>query len=395
MSTTPTLSGEAALFFGSQAGITCEPRVANGLDTLKLSFWIDWSNSSFLDRLEAFKTQVQDGESDSLPVDIGGLDWNCMRTGTSRYNYRLIRGDIRLLFNRRDAAGNIPNVRLEIGSVSCWSPGYQSIYQDVIRMIELFGGGVVKERVSEVHLAADLIGVPLSALPIKDQDHWITRAHSFTMQYDRRRFSGISWGKGDFMLRIYDKVLELKNSTHKQTAFSDVWGLPSFDTHPVTRVEFQLRRPILREFHPIINTMADLQEHLDALWKYCTAEWCRLTEDAVDRNHHQSRATMHPFWGFVHVVSWLGKNLVYRAKRYLLKDLRKIRQQAAGLGMSIAAMMGRAPDDLEGIIAFAHGCLESDLRRLFRDDKKDFINRMQRKLNAAVGPFTMPFEVAA
>lgn len=395
MATTPILSDGVARFFGSQAGITCEPRVANNPDTLKLSLWVDWSNSSFLDRLEAFKTQVQDGEADSLPVDLGGLDWNCMRTGTSRYNYRLLRGDIRLLFNRRKADGNIPNVRIEIGSVSCWSPGYQSIYQDVIRMIELFGGGIVKERVSEIHLAADLIGVPLSALPIKEQEHWITRAHSFTMQYDRRRFSGISWGKGDFMLRIYDKVLELKNSTHKQDAFADIWGLPSFDAHPVTRVEFQIRRPVLREFKPIINTLADLQEHLDALWKYCTAEWCRLTEDAVDRNHHQSRATTHPFWEFVHAVSWLGKNLVYRAKSYFLKDLRKIRQQAAGLGMSIAAMMGRAPDDLEGIIAFAHGCLESDLRQLFRTDKNDFISRMQRKVNAAIGPFIMPFEVAA
>jgi hypothetical protein len=318
-----------------------------------------------------------------------------MRTGTSRYNYRLLRGDIRLLFNRRKADGTIPNVRLEIGSVSCWSPGYQSIYQEVLRMLELFGGGIVKERVSEAHLAADLIGVPLTALPIKDEDHWVTRAHTFSLQSVRRKFSGISWGKGDFMLRIYDKVLELKNSTHKQEAFADIWGLPAFDEHPVTRVEFQLRRPVLREFQPIINTLADLQEHLDALWKYCTAEWCRLTEDTVDRNHHQSRASTHPFWASVHAVSWAGRLFITRAKKYLLKDLQKLRQQMAGLGMSIAAMMGRAPDDLEMIVAFAQGCLESDLRRLFRFDPGEFINRMQRKVNAAVGPFTTVLEVAA
>ena len=382
----PSCVQQTGVDFGSQARITCEPRVANGLDTLKLSLWVDWSNSSFLDRLEAVKAKVQDGEAESLPVDLAGHQWNCMRTGTSRYNYRLIRGDVRVLFNRRNAGGAVPNVRLEIGSISCWSPGYQSIYQDFLSMLELFGGGIVKERVSEAHLAADLIAVPLSAFPLEKREHWITRPHKFSIHYDRVPLTGISWGQGDLMLRVYDKVLELTKSTHKQEAFADIWGVSSFDAHPVTRVEFQVRRSILREFQPIINTLSDLQEHLGAIWKYCTGEWCRLAESAVDRNHHQSRATTHIFWQFVQNVQWIGKSIAVRAKRYLLKDFQKIQQQATGLCMSISAMLGRDADDLEGIIAGSQSCVESNLRRLYRD-KNDFVSRMQRKKNAAIGPF--------
>lgn len=396
----------------AQAGITCAFRVANCLDTLKLSLWVDFSNSTLLDRLEAAKMQVQEGEADAVAIDLAGHDWNIHRTGTSRYNYRLTRGDIRLLINRRKPSGAMPTLRLEIGSVSCWSPGYQATYQAMTRVIELYGGCIVKERVSEVHLAADLVGVPLTSLPIRDESHWITRAHTFSLQSVRRRFSGITWGKGDFMMRVYDKVLELKNSTAKQEPFAEIWGVESFDELPVTRVEFQIRRPVLREFHPailetgvtkahqsaVINTFSDLQNHLDALWQYCSQEWCRLADGPVDRNHHQSRAKNHALWDMVKSIAWDTVGLATRCKVYLLKDLYRLRQQMAGIGMSIAAMFGRAPDDVDMIVAFAQGCLESDLRRSFREDQKDFINRMRSKLNAATGPFTFPseaFEAAA
>lgn len=390
----------------AQAGITCASRVANCLDTLKLSLWVDFSNSNLLERLEVAKMQVQEGDADAVALDLAGHDWNIHRSGTSRYNYRLTRGDVRVLINRRKPSGAMPTLRLEIGSVSCWSPGYQSIYRDVVKMIELFGGCIIKERVSEAHLAADLIGVPLTSLPLNEQEHWITRAHSFSMQYDRRRFSGITWGKGDFMLRVYDKVLELKVSTHKQVPFAEIWGVETFDELPVTRVEFQVRRPVLREFHPailetgvtkahqsaVINTLADLQTHLDALWQYCTQEWCRLADGPVDRNHHQSRAKNHSFWDQVKSIAWNTVGLAVRAKVYLLKDFWRLRQQMAGIGMSVAAMFGRTPDDVDMIIAFAQGCLESDLRRSFRENQKDFMNRMRSKLNAAAGPFTLPVE---
>ena len=54
--------------------------------------------------------------------------------------------------------------------------------------------------------------------------------------------------------------------------------------------------------------------------------------------------------------------------------------------MSISAMLGCGADDLEGIISGFQNCVEFNLRRLYRD-KNDFVSRMQRKKNAATGPF--------
>lgn len=370
---------------GSQTRITCEPIVAHSLDTLKLTFWVEWSTSVFLDRLEIAKQIAQNGDNESEPLDVAGYQWNCMRTGTSRYNYRLVRGDIKLLLNRRKATGNIPNVRLEIGSVSCWSPGYLAIYQELTSMIELLGGAVYKERVSEAHLAADFIGISLNDLPIALQEYWITKAHRFDPHYYRRKFTGVTWGSGDLMLRIYDKVEELKLSTNKKDFFSQIWGLQESDSIPVTRVEFQIRRRILHSLSPVIATFEDLQASLNSLWKYATEDWCRLTTDEVDRNHHQSRALPHPFWLLVQDVKWDGNIHICRVSQPPHKDITRLRQQSTGLAMSICAVHGKQPNDIEGIISCVHGCLESDMRRMYRVDKQDFIRRMERKINEAHG----------
>jgi len=70
---------------GSQTRISCEPKVANNFDKLKISFWLDWEDESFLDQLESIKLQAQSGDDDSLPFAINGYEWNVHRSGSSRY----------------------------------------------------------------------------------------------------------------------------------------------------------------------------------------------------------------------------------------------------------------------------------------------------------------------
>lgn len=373
---------------GSQTRISCEPIVASSscLDTLRFSLWVDWEHSDFLEHLEIAKKLAQQGDYDSEPVDLGGQSWNVMRSGTSLYSLRLVRGDIKLLINRRKASGNIPTTRFEIGSVSCWSPGFRTIYDEIFQLIGFYGGVVCKERISEVHLASDFIGQELTELPVADMDHWVTRAHDFTPHFSCRKLTGVSVGKGSFMLRVYDKVGELRKSTCKQDLFKNVWGVQTFDEKPVTRVEFQVRRPILRDFAPVINTLEDLENCLDSLWQYCCQKWGRLTTAAVDRNHHQSRAETHPFWCLVQGITWDGSNIVGRVKRYVQKDMLRLTQQATGICMTISAMLKREPDDLEGVIVFSQMAIEDHLRKLY-EDKEDFVKRMLRKTNNG-----LPFE---
>ena len=376
-------------FKGLQTRLSSKPIVVSAIDTLKISLYLDWSSEIFFDQIQAAKETAQEKDQECTPVNFGGFDWNVMRSGAHAYTFRLISGDIRLLLSRRkvSAESTFPNAILEIGSMSCWAPGYQNIHGGILRMLEMLGGVVCKEIVSEVHLCVDSIGQSLKKLPCTDQDYWVTRAHRFGVFHDRRKLTGITIGKGDIMLRIYDKVEELRSkSTHKQGFFAEAWGLDTYDAEDVTRIEFQLRRKVISQFKPEINTLADLQEHLGTLWKYCTEEWCRLTETPVDRNHNQGKAKTHPFWHLVNKAKWSGRKFCERVTQQLHGDIEKLLSQAAGISLSIAAYFGRQPEDIEGVVAYSQNHIERSIRGLWRD-KADFVERMQKKINRLADPF--------
>jgi hypothetical protein len=352
------------------------------LDFLKVSLWLNWHSSDFFQELESLKEFVQTTENSTIPYHIpGGFDWNLHRTGTSRYNYRLTSGDITLLFNTRKSDGVVPTARLEIGSLSCWSPGFFPIYERIIRWLQVLDASVVRESVSEVHLAADFIGTDINSLNIENEDRWVSRVHKFNIHKDRRKLSGITMGKGDIMLRIYDKVLELKTSTHKQDVFADVWGVDTFDQLPVTRVEYQLRREVLKQFENKVESVKSLLFSLQALWKYCTVSWSRFCEGAINRNHNQSKAINSKFWESVSSLNWSGVHEIERKKRRQNKSLDQIRANLRGLAMSAGAFENAHPEDLDHIIGVAQKFIQDDLTKLYKDDLYTFAERMKRKRN--------------
>jgi len=386
-----------------------ELRVSRGLDFLKVSFWVKWDGreSDLLPILEFMKKQVQETEKDCIPVfKEHGFDWNLYRTGTRFYTYRLKSGDISLLFNRRKEDGKIPNCRLEIGSLSCWSPGFYGIYNLVKTFIALHGGDVVKERVSEVHLAADFIGVDIKKTDLDNRSHWIALARDdgnydglkvtkrepdpdeleFDIRHTNRKFSGLNIGSGDLMLRIYDKVTELKRkrATNKQQVFSEIWGVSSYDEKPVTRIEYQIRRPRLREFADLqgnqINTVFDLVNALKSLWGYLTAEWARHTESPVNRNHNQSKAKLSEFWQGVQSVVWTGVFGYTRTHPVKHRDTEMLRKQIRGMLMSVCASLEVSPDDIDKIVYLCKEIVEEDLHAFFVDEKA-FVDKMITKRN--------------
>ncbi|ADW17500.1 hypothetical protein Despr_1336 [Desulfobulbus propionicus DSM 2032] len=380
-----------------------------GLDFLKVSFWIEWNPliNNFLGILESMKKQVQDTEKDSIPViKENGFDWNLYRTGAKMYTFRLRSGDITLMFNRRKANGEIPNCRLEIGSLSCWSPGFFAIYDRVKTFLACYGGKVVKERVSEVHLAADFVGVDIKTTDLENRCHWIALARDedeygglkvtkrepdpeeleFNRHYSNRKFSGITIGSDGMMFRGYDKVLELKRkrATNKQQVFAEIWGVNTYDEQPVTRIEYQLRRPKLREFSDRegnrINTVCDLVNSLKSLWAYLTTEWTRHTESPVNRNHNQTKAKVSEFWQKVQAVVWTGVFGYIRTHAVKHKDIVMLRKQARGILMSVCASLEVEPDDIDKIVYLCKDIIEEDLHAFFEDEAA-FREKMITKRN--------------
>ena len=367
---------------GGKTRITCPLTVVNGLDFLKISFWLEWDSGDLFGDLDHLKEYIQCGEDNSASFHVpGGFDWNLHRTGTARYKYRLTTGDLTLLLNRRRSDGVVPTARLEIGSLSCWSPGFFPIYERIIRWLKVLGASIIRESISEVHLAADFVGTNINFLHIEDEARWVSRVHKFNIHKDRRKLSGITLGKGNIMLRVYDKVLELQNSPHKQIVFAEIWGTEIYTERPVTRVEFQLRRSVLKEFENKIETVKSLLFSLKALWQYCTLSWCRFCQQAVDRNHNQSKAKNSAFWDTASSLEWTGVQNIERKKRRQNKSIDQIKANMRGIAMTVSAFYDPHPEDLDHIVGISQDILRDELTKLYKDDLPTFTERMKRKRN--------------
>ena len=69
-------------------------------------------------------------------------------------------------------------------------------------------------------------------------------------------------------MRLYNKSVKIKKDGSEER-----WLLIWFTEDPenVWRIEFQIRRAVLKQFR--INTIDDLQKQKADLWKYVTGEW--------------------------------------------------------------------------------------------------------------------------
>jgi len=372
--------------------ITWGSQLATGYDRLKYGLYVAWEKPEILLSLAEAKERAKEING---PVTIsfsehGDLVFNCHPTGRKGgYNYHLSRADVNIFFSTRKDT-NTPNIWVDIGSQSCWSPGYNNIIKEVTRLVAALSGHIVKDVVSEVHLCTDFVGLDIEELPIERSEYWVTRANRFHTYQDRTRLSGITiaqtmgelppgnkdsvllqetgitFGTGDIMLRIYDKTLELKRSAAKQSVFASVWQNDSYDDQPVTRVEYQLRRDVLRQLQ--VNTLHDLKKKRSGVWKYCTQEWTRFALEPVDRkNRHQDRAVLHPWWSKVQKADF--KTLfveLHRIKIEPARNSKTLLDQSGGCLISTLIIQGVTPT-VENFKAQAQGLIDSYFDRLSKE----------------------------
>ena len=363
----------------SHDGITWGVQLAIGLDRLKYGLHVQFpKDQKFFDELGEAKRYAQDAHS-SVTFTLEGFEKDAFTmhtTGRSGgFTFHISRADVHIFVSVRKNWMETPNIWVDIGSVSCWNPGYKDTVAMVEELVEQYGGKIHKNGVSESHLCVDCIGLELSKLGILDPELWITRANKFHSFYDRRKFTGISMnqsegrlgisddeqidtvgslresglsvGEGDISLRVYNKVLELQKDGAKQSVFASVWGKEKYDNEPVTRVEFQLRRPVLRQLK--VNTLEELFESLGGIWAYCVENWALFCTVPPDReNRHQDRAVIHPWWIIMQSIDWSTYHPVARKRILPQKDKYQLADQMVGCALNLAAI-DRCPLDVDSI----------------------------------------------
>jgi hypothetical protein len=127
-------------------------------------------------------------------------------------------------------------------------------------------------------------------LPFVDftPDHFVTRAAKKGAWLDHQRLQSVILGKGDIVIRVYDKVAEIEEQSGK-IWFYELWGQQT----NVWRVEFQLRRDRLVEAG--INSPADLNDLQGDLLRELVTKHTQLkVPSSTDINRH--RWPLHPLW---------------------------------------------------------------------------------------------------
>lgn len=267
-----------------------------GVDSLYLSFpgnlSVKWEKE--LERLKLLAQSESDKEQAQAQLKIGEHLFEVSDHGAKRFPYILADNCffIKLSSSR---AKTLPLAQVQISSEYLHAVGEGAATANLCSIIEQFGGNVGIPTISRADVFLDFIcAVDFDKL---DQECWVTRANQLAKYYDRRipyPFTGWVVGQGgDLSLRLYEKTVEIEYKSRK-FFFHELWQPRGWKLgDKVWRLEFQLRREVLKQLN--INTVPDLLEFFDALWRYLTQDWLRLAiPNPTDAT--RTRWPAHPVW---------------------------------------------------------------------------------------------------
>lgn len=219
-----------------------------------------------------------------------------------------------------------------------WSFGHKQAYNKFYEWFEkTFKINISSSRISRADICLDTDEIEFVESDIKSVVAKARKKVKYFVNGEYslgRKFSGFTiGGGGSLMARIYNKSLEIKQSGKQW--FEHIWRENGSSlTKDIWRVEFQLRRKILKEFD--INTVEHLWSKLDRVWAYLTQDWLQLKQDYGDNN--VSRRKVKRKWEIVQKAELGYKPLPSTREIIKMGDVNRLLDQAAGIGLSIAAL---------------------------------------------------------
>lgn len=302
--------------------------VAAGIDTLSLAYSVTSmrgvSHEDWQMLWEAkLKGQKQGFHATGERVEFQGVEFIVRPKGGSGYAYILQNDDMEVAISPHITKGRlIPEIKVELRSRLLWHKGWDMAVLFVDAWVNSWSS-VVGMTVARLDLAVD---VPQALPRISEIDNVVTRARAKTVyhtiesgyQDNRERFSvgarqtGYRFGRGGpLVARIYDKDAEIEHSGKEW--MKDIWRENGWDGEaPVTRVEFQLRRDVLKEMG--IEDVTSVRTRMGDVWEYLTNDWLRVVRRSR-RDGHRHRWPVHPFWRPVMKASPMFGELVNRIER--------------------------------------------------------------------------------
>jgi len=306
--TAPGLAGgvDGTPWQPSSMGLPVTPHASNslvndfshllsGIDTLDLGLYVLWG-SDWKRRLQTLDQKKQQArKTGGLLISLPSGRQCIFRPGGKGENYRfhLQFEAYNLFIGKAGAPGNSPNVYLSISAKTLWLDGIATALEWITEDLKTIGNGTIQRvQVSRVDLCADL-HLPGGLSPEFLNAHKVTHNEKEKLYLGKSELQTYYAGdaKSAIQLRLYSKGLEVQQAGTKLW-FLDLWQRQTTDD--IWRIEYQLRRPALKEFG--LDSLDDLHEKKAGLWLHLTSKWFSLR---LPDNDKAERRSVHPFWSAV------------------------------------------------------------------------------------------------
>lgn len=253
----------------------------HGLDSLYVCHYVDLATSKIdFDDLAYRKALAKDGEDGKAVIDLGGERFQVLPRGAYPYSYVLKHRDFSLSLSERMH----PSLKVQYFSEALWRDGARALHDRVSAWTKAVGATNLRtEQVTRADWAFDF---ELKHIDFSE-DHFVTRARKNCKWRDGQTVQTFSFGTGDIVLRVYDKVAEIEHASGKSW-FYDLWGTKEH----VWRVEFQIRSDRLRA--AAIRTIDDLEDLQGDLLQQLSVTHTTLRCPNGDTN--RARWPLHPLW---------------------------------------------------------------------------------------------------
>ena len=312
--------------------------LASGIDSLVISTNTAWKDTSIFIVLDELKKKAQQNSVDyqgQFKHFNPGEVWpfTIKPNGTKGFSWIISGADFTYKIANSVEPGSRPNVMIEIRSEALWRLGTEEVIKIALSIIEANGGHVIEVKPSRVDLCVDFI-MSKKRWSEELKDYAVTRAIDIDPHYKRKKFTGISIGKGVISARLYDKPLEIQRKSNKYWMF-DIWGIKEVpEGKKIIRIEFELRREIIKEIG--INVIDDLFQNIDGAWAYCTRKWLKFQDHP--ELHHTQQLTLRWYEEIQNGFNGVQDAKPLVRKKAVSMNKKKLMQQVNGLIIAIHAI---------------------------------------------------------
>jgi hypothetical protein len=353
--------------------------LSSGIDTLYLALYVEWKSNIFiyLDELKE-KAKNSDHEIEGIlksEENSKELKFNIKPYGSKGYSWILLSNDYALKIGNWSEVRTRPSIMIEIRSEALLRMGADNAVLWILELIKSLGTTIIWIKPSRVDFYEDML-FPAGMWTEQIMDYAVTRAREYDIHKKNNTFTGVTIGRGQIIVRIYDKGLEVTTKS-KKTYMFDVWGVDQIPPGmKIVRIEFQLRREAIKSL--LIDQIIELFEDENNVWVYLT-DWLKFQDRPGE--HHTQRTTLD-WWKKVQDGYKGSKNANPAIRNEAVRsDKRKLAQQMYGLMASLQAAEMEATSVEENHKVIIDDCIYTFVRELIKDGKnlEDLNRRINRK----------------